>query len=91
MALHVDSGFNVAGATCIRLTDDESEITRRYWFDESEMGRLVFVAEIHAGNGARKYIDESKMCLLNQVGERACDYTDTSMIVDRKANILYEA
>lgn len=90
MGLHIDSGFNLAGATCIRAQESEEELTRRYWFDETKDGRLVFVAEIHTGNNLRKYIEESEMVLLDQVAERACNYTGASMVFDGDGKILYE-
>jgi hypothetical protein len=90
MTVHIDSGFNVAGATCVRAVDEREDITRRYWFDETEDGRIVFVAEVHAGNGARSYIEEAKMYLLDQVAERACQSTGAEQVVNSDGKVLYE-
>jgi hypothetical protein len=90
MTVHIESGFNVAGATCVRATDESEAITRRYWFDTTEDGRLVFVAEVHVGNGARGYVEQTELYLLDQVGERACEATGADQIVDQDGKILYE-
>lgn len=90
MSVHIDSGFNVAGATCVRAQDHAEGITRRYWFNETEDGRLVFVAEVHVGNGARSYVEEANTYLLHEVGERACETTGADQIVDTDGKILYE-
>jgi hypothetical protein len=90
MAVHIDSGFNMSGATCVRARDDSDEITRRYWFDTTEDGRLVFVAEVHVGNGERSYVEQASMYLLHEVGERACEATGAEQIVDHNGKILYE-
>lgn len=89
--IHFDSPFEHAGATVQRVYNDEQAVTRRYWFDVTKDGRVVWCTLVHEDEtGKRKYVDTSNSVLLNTVGSDICEYHGVETIYNSAGKPLYE-
>lgn len=73
---------------CVLATRHERDQCRRYWFDETDAGRLVFVSEVVESDDGREYIPTTDMALTDDVTAAIADSRFPSDIVDNRGGSL---